>query len=68
MRFSVLFAAFAASLAASLMFFNSTSADAQADLDRCKFVGDQRYENDRAGSRCGLEQPVRMVVGKKGFR
>ena len=46
MRFSVLFAAFAASLAASLMFFNSTSADAQADLDRCKFVGDLRKADE----------------------
>jgi len=36
MRFSVLLAA----LAASLMFFKSTSADAQADLDRCKFAGE----------------------------
>jgi tetratricopeptide (TPR) repeat protein len=40
MRFSVLLAALAASLAASLMFFESTSAYAQTDLDRCKFVGE----------------------------
>jgi lipoprotein NlpI len=36
MRFSVLLAA----LAASLMFFNSTLANAQADLDRCRFAGE----------------------------
>jgi lipoprotein NlpI len=40
MRFSVLLAALASSLAASLMVFDPALADAQADLNRCKFAGE----------------------------
>jgi lipoprotein NlpI len=46
MRISVLLAALASPLAASLMFFDPALADAQADLDRCKFVGELSKADD----------------------
>lgn len=51
MRFSVLLAALAvslvASLAASLMLVDRALADAQADLDHCKFVGELSKADER---------------------
>jgi lipoprotein NlpI len=52
MRFSVLLAALTASLAASLMFINPTLADAQADLDHCKFIG-ELSKADEGIAACG---------------
>jgi lipoprotein NlpI len=46
MRFSVRLTALAAPLAVSLVLFGPNSADAQADLDRCKFVGELSKADD----------------------
>jgi len=46
MRFSVLLTALTAPLAVSLVFFDPSAADAQTDIDRCKFVGELSKADD----------------------